>query len=636
MIRNSIVNFTRAFHVQSCFNGSQVKGKLRHFERYNKVTRRSPAELERLAEKRRLSLKKLNKKAYSKQHAEHILKSKYEVSEDTLRSATLGPTSGSDVKFLKLAHDRRLIFTILGVTGEQLRDSKLVANDVAKFLARGQLDKAVFLARLAKSRGIVGMNKIIEHFCREQQDGKSAIDLYTWRKKWGIPPNEFTATILFDGLAKLRQPLGQKLASRVLKIAMQLINNETINLTEFNAALSALVNCKDEELVFELYDAKPKSLIGDAITYTLLLRGATKMQNDQLCLKRVDTIMAGVPKRFLDARLMHDYCRVWHHRSDKDLSSIASAALLKYFNVGDDLPTLQIPSGVNLPDLQYWDVRRKYDANSFVIDLLLENYAKNGKFELALKTYRQLIDKQSQLLPPSSYEKMIKTVTSGFPNKCGPLAVQIFDELNKHHKTKKNRMILVYKAFERQAGRKFTNESSSKIDILIEDLFKFAQGLEGKKSGLNGATEVLDWKAWMFCWNIIGKANERRAIDKARAKWILNQYIDTILSGQTKFNRIHQEDYSGLRHVSIESVRFLAFFADLFKSSTQISEPSEGPERDNFLYRRLLLRLKDRLLAYVAILEKKAENVESVEESLKQTAEKLRVTSMPAHITKTT
>ncbi|CEP60092.1 Mrx1p LALA0_S01e02872g [Lachancea lanzarotensis] len=619
---------TRQFHVSCSLFGSQLRNKLKHFERQNKVIRRTPVEQEREAARQRLKLRKLNKTAYSKQHAEHILKNKYKVSDASLTASTLGPTSSSDVQFLKLAHDKRMQFTILGITGEQLRDSKLVAGDVSKFLARGQLEKAVFLARLAKSRGIVGMNKIMEHFCRKLQDGKSAIDLYIWRKKWGIPPNEFTATILLDGLAKSREPLADKQAQRVLKISMQLIDNNSMNLIEFNAALNALLNSRDQECVFQLFDARPKGLVSDAITYTTLLRSAAKISSDDLCLQRVDAIMATVPKRFLDAQLMHDYCRVWHCRSDKKLSSVAASAIFKYFELENISFESTIASGVTLPDLQYWDVRKRFKANGFVIELLLDNFVKNGNYVLAWKNYQELVVQKPHLLTPPAFEKVIRIVTAGFPNKCSSMALQVFEQLETRHKFNKASMFLVYKAFERQAGRKFTNENPSKASELVHNLFEFATKYEAHSS-----SKALDWRAWMFCWNVVRKANEKRILDKQTSQWIVNQYIDTILSGQMRLGNVSKEDFAGLRHVNIESVRFLGTVADMFKNSQQSVEPvEEGIERENFLYRRLLFRLKDRILEYVAILEGKTGVPESVEESLRQTAHKLKATRIPVAI----
>ncbi|SCU82496.1 LANO_0B06458g1_1 [Lachancea nothofagi CBS 11611] len=631
MIKNGIRFLARQLHVQHSLNKSQVKEKLTHLERNNEVLKRSRKEQERQAEKRRVQLKKLNKTSYTKQHARHVLKNRYEVSNESLSSTELGPTSGSDLRFLKLTHDKRMMYTILGVTGEQLRDSKLVAGDVAKFLARNQLEKAVFLARLAKSRGIVGMNKIMEHFCREQQDAKSAIDLYSWRKKWGIPPNELTHTLLFDGLANLPSPLSEKHAQRVLKIATQLIEKDGLNQMGLNAALSALVNSENDELVFKLFDAKPKNVIGDAITYTLLLRGAAKIKDDMLCMTRVDDIMARIPKRFMDARIMYEYCRVWHHRRDSKLSMVAAIAIEKYFGIKASSSELQLPEGVRLPDLQYWDIKQPYRPDSFLIDLLFENYEKNRNFDLASETYKELTATQPKLMRISVYERMIKMVTSGYPTRCAQMAVCVFKDMDAHHKINKNSMLLVYKSFERQAGKKFTNATSANIDELLDQLFEFATSLESKH-WKDSKTKILNWKAWMFCWNVINKCNERHGINAVRSKWVLDQFIMTIVTGQTKLQNLERQDYAGMKHVNIESVRFLSSFAEMFKSPAEINEAIDGPERDNFLYRRLLLRLKDRILDQVDLIEGKSDNAQSVEEALRQTAQKLQLTKMPSNL----
>ena len=620
----------RSTYLQSFRCASQLRGKLAHFEKSSEVIRKSEAELKRRAEKRRLELKKLNKTPYTQQHAKHILKKRYEVQEEILNSSQLGPTSESDLKFMKLAHDKRLLYTMLGVTGEQLRDSKLVARDISKFLARNQLEKALFLARLAKGRGIVGMNKIIEYFCKEQHDAKSAIDLYNWRKKWGIQPNDFTHTILFDGLAKIKQPLSDKQAQRVLKIAKQLIEKEEINSTEFNAALSALANCVTVDYLFELFDARPKSIINDSITYTILLRGSSTLKEDRQCMKRVDAIMASIPKRFLDARIMFEYCRVLHNRQDHLLSSVAVKALNKYFDLGADLEQLTFPSGVVLPELQYWDIKKQFKPDAYVLDLFFNNCEKNKLYDLAWKSYEQFASQKGFSLKPSTYETIIKVATAGFPTQCAERAIRVFEDFDAKHKASKNSMLLVYKAFERQAGRKYTNADESRVDLLLQSLFDFSVRLESKHWEGVG-TGILNWKAWMFCWNIINKSNERGKVSNEKAKWVLDHYLKTVLTGQTRINGMERKDYSALRHVSIESVRFITTFADRFRVDGVVdgAELTQGPLRDRFLYRRLLLRFKDRILDKVEILEGGSGIAESVEESIKQTAQKLAFTKPP-------
>ncbi|CUS23293.1 LAQU0S09e01530g1_1 [Lachancea quebecensis] len=634
MIRNptfvSITTFFRGLHVQVPNCASQLRDRITHFERNNEVLRKSRSQLKRIEERRRLELKNLNKTPYSQQHARHVLQRKYEVRSEDLDSTRLGPTSESDLRFLKLTHDKRLLYTILGVTGEQLRDSKLIAADVSKFLSRNQLEKALFLTRLAKSRGVVGMNKIIEHFCRVKQDAGSAIDMYNWRKKWGIPPNEFTHTILFDGLANVKQPLTEKQSQRVLKIAKLLLERQELNLTGFNASLSALANSVNVEHAFELFDARKKQISADAITYTILLRASSLSQDDKLCMARVDAIMASIPKKFIDERVMYGYCHVLHNRKDNMLSKMAIKALANFFDINIPLETITFPTGVNLPSLQYWDIKQRFKPNRFVANLFFQNCERNKLYDLAWDTYQTLNLKSPRLLEFPIHERMIKIVTAGFPTKCAEMATNVFKNMDLRHRSGKNGMLLVYRAFERQAGRKFTNDSESNVDQLLTHLFDFSAELEGKHWAKLGP-RILNWKAWMFCWNVVNKANERRKVSNERAKWILDHYLRTILTGQTNKAGIEHQDYAGLRHVGLESVRFLSSFADRFKIEGELEPSESSSERDRhyFLYRRLLLRFKDRILEQVNVLEGGPGQAESVEESIKQTAEKLLSTRLP-------
>ncbi|CAR21228.1 Mrx1p [Lachancea thermotolerans CBS 6340] len=626
----NLTTFLRGLHVQVPNCASQLRDRITHFERNHEVLRKSRSQLKRIEERRRLDLKNLNKTPYSQQHARHVLKRKYEVPSEDLDSTKLGPTSESDLRFLKLTHDKRLLYTILGVTGEQLRDSKLIAADVSKFLSRNQLEKAVFLARLAKSRGVVGMNKVIEHFCQVKQDAGSAIDMYNWRKKWDIPPNEFTHTILFDGLANVKQPLSEKQSQRVLKIAKLLLEREEMNIAGFNASLSALANSVNVEYAFELFDARKKQISPDAITYTILLRALSLTQDDKLCMARLDAVMASVPRKFLDGRVVYEYCHVLHNRKDSMLSKMAIKALANFFDINIPLEKISFPAGVNLPSLQFWDVKQRFDSNKFVADLFFQNCERNKLYELAWETYKAWNSENPRLLELPVHERMIRIVTAAFPTKCAEMATEVFKNVNLRHRSGKNGMLLVYRAFERQAGKKFINDSESNVDKLLTQLFDFSIELEGKHWKELG-TRVLNWKAWMFCWNVVNKANERRKISNERAKWILDQYLRTILTGQTNRAGIQHEDHAGLRHVGLESVRFLSSFADHFKikGESELNDFVSEHDRQFFLYRRLLLRFKDRILEQVKILEGRPGSAESVEESIKQTAEKLLATKLP-------
>ncbi|SCV99875.1 LAFE_0B04434g1_1 [Lachancea fermentati] len=622
MLKNGNLISIRGFHKLHFQCVSQVKLKLGYFQAKQEVLKSTKSESQRKIEAQKTRLKKLQKKAYSRQHAQYILKSKYNVPSKVLESTNVGPTSQSDLKFLTMTRDRRLMYTMLGVTGEQLRDSKLVSNDVTKFLKRGQLEKAVFLVRIARNKGIVGMNKIIEYYCETLFDANSAIDMYTWRKKWGIPPNEYTHTILFNGLAKLRQSLSEKQASKILKIAIQLIEKNELNQIGFNAALEALVNSTNIELVFELYDRKPKSIKNDKITFSILLRALSKVKDDRLCMARTDVVMAQIPRTAIDNQIMYEYCKIWSCRTDSQLSPLAILAIHRLFDIDLGQHKISCPEGVVLPELDYWKLGKRFPVNRFILELFLDCCDKNSQYQLALDTFNKCVSANKQALTPRIFERMIQIVTNGFPTGCSQHALRIFNSMEIEFRSTKSSMILVYKSFERQAGKKLINDDSVKLDKLIHSMREFAMQNESKHSAYFKCS-VLEWKAWIFAWNIINRGNERQKLPVQTRKLLLDDFIKTFITMSSNLNTIDKGDRQSLRHVGLECARFVSAFADRYKIEGSLEVAENGPLRENFLFRRMLIRFKSKLLELVKVIEAEGDKLSEPNSSLRDTAELL-------------
>lgn len=621
------ITLVRQLHTSIINRGSHVKAKISQLEKHRVIMRKTPSERARQLMNKRVKQKSLQKKAYPKQQAFHILKSEHGVTEDNLKSTELGPTSQSDLKFLTISKDRRLLYTILGVNGEQLRDSKLVTQDVEKFLKRSQLEKAIFLIRLARNKGIVGMNKMMEHYCNELQDANSAIDMYSWRKKWGISPNEFTHTILFDGLARLKNPLTERQGRRVVRIVSSLIESGKLNTIEFNSALDALVNCVNPGYVFEIYDMKPKGVTKDSITYTTILRAVAKLDDDSEALKRIEAIMATIPAKLIDGRLLFEYCKVWHTRKNLRHSQNAMIAINKFFDI-DLSESIELLEGNPLSKIS---LKRRFPLDSFVINLFLDNCYKTENYKLATNTFSFLQKKHRNLLKSSSYQKMIEIVIKGYPTECSSKAVKLYQELEQtSEKSSKVALVLVYKAFEREAGKKFINNDPVKLNEMLARCHKFIMDFESKSSTELNA-RVANWRAWMFYWNVVKRGDERRMIDALKKKEILDEFIRTLLSGQLKIDRTDKKDCNILRHVELEAVRFLKSVAEEFKLEDTDDVKEEGLNREKFLFRRLLLRLKERLLEHVKVIELgQGDEVQEIEKAMEQVSERLLNTKLPA------
>ncbi|KAL6940479.1 hypothetical protein ACO0QE_004383 [Hanseniaspora vineae] len=269
--------------------------KLRKFEKDHVLLKKTHKELRKSQTYKDIKLKKQVKTPYSRQKVVQLLNEKYKIPLESLKGVEIGPTSNQDVEvFRKISNnkdiflrDKRLLFTILGVSGEQLRDAKLISDDVEKFLKRDQPEKALLLIKLSNTKkSVVAMNKLIEFYLIKRHDCNTALSLFNWRKKWGIIPNEESFTMLFDGISKLPYKISHKNASNLINIIVGLIQNTNldfqINDIHFNSAMSALINSKDGKAIFELFDMRPKHVKKTAITYTILLKGLTSYYNTLL------------------------------------------------------------------------------------------------------------------------------------------------------------------------------------------------------------------------------------------------------------------------------------------------------------------------------------------------------------------
>ncbi|SCU92468.1 LAMI_0E10594g1_1 [Lachancea mirantina] len=629
--------FTRHFRpvkeIIRCFRslanpvyGSSVKQKLFLLQSRNKVSKKTGDELKRQAERRAIQAKRANKRPYSKQKAQHILKLKHGISPSELSVAQLGPTSKSDLRYLTLTRDKRMLYTLLGVTGSQLRDSKLVAGDVEKFLRRGQLEKAIFLARLAHKRGVVGMNLILEYVCKNMNDGGGAIDLYNWRKKWGIELNEFTNTVLFSGLANLVEPLSDKQARRVFRIAQLLIEKDQMNQIEFNAALKALSNSINVERVFELFELKPKTIHGDKMTYQTLLTALKRTQLEKVT--RANILMAKIPPKLIDFRIALEYCRIWGSYDDRDFQRMALSALQNYFALGEKSYAALLPTDKSLPQLAKVAGTERFPVRGSVLETFIELCLKTEEYELATKVFENWKSKNERVLTCRVYELMINVTIRSQPNSCTKKVLELFEALDSRFRENKSGLILVYKAFERQAARKFTNGNEARLEVLLSDLQNFASSMESYH-GADINAEVLQWKVWLYYWKIVNSGNTLGKICLTRAKFILDQFINTVLSGQIELKKRSEADHGGLRHIELESVRFISAFADRFRVQDLDNVNQDGAERECFLFRRSLLRLKTLLLEHLRVIEGKIQDVSELECSINQCCVRLRAMPVP-------
>lgn len=610
-----------------------MKEKLRNFERHHVVIGKTSKELARLGEKKAMELKKMRKSAYSKQQAMHILRTKHGVTD--VKMIDIGPTSQSDSKFLSMTKDRRMLYSILGVNGEQLRDSKLIADDVKKFLKRGQVEKAVFLTRLAKSKGSVGMNIIMDYYFHELGSSQSAVKLYTWRKKWGIPPNEYTNTILFNGLAQQKQHISGATGDFVLKVVDDLIANDKLSQIEFNAAVGALSNCVDVTPAFELYERKTGHVRRDAISFLWMLRACSRVKTDGLFKELLGALMEKIPSKYVDSQLIFEFCKALNSRSEnKEIKRLTLKALYQYFEL--DISEKLLPKVQDehlLQPLHKWSIEKRFPAGKNVTGIFMENCLQTGEYELGVVFFAKLRESQINLIDLDVFHNYLELIIKKHPTECGEECLKVFEEMEANGRIApaKHSIILVYRAFAKQANRKYISCDEMRVERLLEACQSFVRDQEGVHSK-EFNEKIYPIQSWQFLLSIVKGANSHDKISTSRLKLIINEYCKSLCHGA--FDRKDGYKVGSERFIELECVRLLKTLYTRLEipgiENLDITAPSS--ERDAFLLRRLLLRFKDKLLQHITLIEKGddgGEGIADLEWSLKQLARRILSSEVP-------
>lgn len=611
MVGNRFLVFTRNFQVFSRTQSSALKEKLRNFQQRQVVLNKSSKELARLEAKKRLGIKKTQKRAYPKGKALQLLQKQNQDLDQDLKAAAIGPTSDDDLKVLVRTKDKRLIYSILGITGQQLRDSLLITKDVKKFLNRGQVEKAVILTRLAKHRGSAGMNAIMQYFLDDSQAPQSAVDMYNWRKKWGVPPNEFTNTILFDGLARQKSPIKKTNAELVLRTVDRLAQDQKLSQIEYNAALGALSNCSDVTHAFELFEKKIKGIKRDSISYLWILRACRKVESDSLFQEVLKAIIEDTPARLVDAQLLFELCKALHSRNGNyKIQRMTVLELKEYFQIEfhSELWPQSVEGFQPLP-LSHWSIKQRFPLNEPVIGLFLDNCLQSRQYELGIKFFEDLKSKKSRILDLGMYHRYMELQIKENTLNCGDTCLSAFQELESNPKfvSSKHSLVLLYKAFQRQATKGANNSDTVKIDQLLSKCLQVMKETEGVYSK-EFKTRLYPTKSWQFIFTIVKAANTNDALSTKLITTVVDEYLRSAIQGEfstTLAPPANRENKETLRFIGLECVRLLNQLA--FRMSIpgieeiDVSKPSV--ERTIFLQRRQLRQLKNLLLEYVGILE---------------------------------
>ncbi|CCF60716.1 hypothetical protein KAFR_0L01080 [Kazachstania africana CBS 2517] len=600
---------------------SQLKEKLYNFEKYNTIMRKSPKALNRLKEKRKTKLQELNRHPYSRSRALDVIKRRYKEDGEKIE---IGPTTNADLKYLKHTKDKRLIYSTLGITQNQLRDSRLVSDDVAKLLKRGQVEKALYMIRLAKTNGTAGLNRILEYYLYHLKSPQSAVSLYNWSKKIGVSVNEYTNSILFNGISKQEHLVSAKIGNFVYNTTMRMKESNKLSQIEFNSALSALSNCTDISFAFKLFNdiSKMEGIKADSITFIWMLRSCINVKTDALFDELFNDVTSVIPKWCIDSQLLFEICRTIHLRKEDYRSQmIVLNALKQYFQISEKVKVHRIKDGhLLLPALSKWGMEQ-LPLNSHIIGLFFDVCQKLKKYKLMIDLYETL-GGSVDLVDIGIFHQYLEALIKEHPTSCSYECIRALESKEEFLKSA-HTLVLCYEAFKKQSLKSRINSSTIETEKLLIELHNFIIRTEGQQS-TQFDFKIYPMKSWKYVFRILKNLDVDNNVPKERKKYILIEFVKCLHEGSLSTDR----NTDTQRFVELEAVRLINNFAEELKLvswNKEVVQCRENLEGKQFLQRRLLLRLKDRLLRHIGYLETQNYNeteVKNLEWSIGQLASK--------------
>lgn len=308
--------------------------------------------------------------------------------------------------------NKRLIYSFLGISGEQLKDALIVNSDVKKFLARGEVSKAIYLCKLAGKKGTVAMNFVMQYYL---DNGRSddAISLFQYRKKWGVPVNEVTYTILFDGLSNQKTGLGTKLINFITKNLQTLKERDELSIIHVNAAMKAIYNSNEPLSALKVMEALPKDIKLDNKSYSIIFKGLSQIKGeDNTVIKHANDFFKAALQKLkigqIDPQMVFSFAMCYSTRDHLKYVSISTNILRSWFDLCEPEKITQVlrfsePFDYKfrklspiLEDLiQLNDLNpsgKRFPVNNMVLDSYIYSLGKLGLFNDALKVFKQYRD----------------------------------------------------------------------------------------------------------------------------------------------------------------------------------------------------------------------------------------------------
>ncbi|ANB15610.1 hypothetical protein AWJ20_3247 [Sugiyamaella lignohabitans] len=331
-----------------------------------------------------------------------------------------------------------LVFRFLGTSVERVKNSYLVAEDVEKQLIKGNLAQAIYIVKLARTNGSVGMNLILKHILSHDitetvkglpfkvQGNKSeynqqlAQKVYHLLRKWGVPVNSHTHSILFNKNSLIKSTDKKSvdmLIDKYRRSISQLPLKSATVIVNGNATLAALGNLASIDRIKEFFDEMPHK---DKITYTTMFNilGRRGPSEGNQYREKVWSEFLNQTKHRQGVQLDGLLARAYLFATMREQNG--AQLVLDEFETLFDLNKLV---GWNLkPENGLQESSSTFEINKQELSILLECLYQTANHDMVTRLFEALNKKNSPILDMSHFNIYIKTIeVRGAVNLVGPL-----------------------------------------------------------------------------------------------------------------------------------------------------------------------------------------------------------------------
>ncbi|ODQ65060.1 hypothetical protein NADFUDRAFT_42359 [Nadsonia fulvescens var. elongata DSM 6958] len=310
------------------------------------------------------------------------------------------------------------VLEYLGTSRNQLLDPYIVSKDTKKLLDKGEPVKAMYLARLAKDKGTVGLNLVLQYYM-DKRLYQRALDLLNDMKKWSCPPNDHTYTIMLKGLGTFSEftPRGLEI---VVKIYDTLATEQKINIFQRNSALRACLQTPQGfSLALKIYNEMPIKgrNVANRFTFSMifntlkptygekkaLLGFLRKVWSDaEMAQSRLDEDRKHIKKSkdrtketgndiILTPELVADFCRAYV-RMDQSKESVdyAFQVVNKYFGI-----SLRDSSGIIIQ-------KGTFDLSRSIVDFILNTCLESKQYQNGIDYFNAFLKSPDVIFKPDT------------------------------------------------------------------------------------------------------------------------------------------------------------------------------------------------------------------------------------------